>query len=116
MTKSDSKTCGNCPFRKGKAWYGSFGSGANFASKIEALKELDRQKIFSCHMRNPDRNIFSLKDMVVNDCGGYQKMLENMKQPDTHADIVNCFNETGPDIDLVYWAKKAGYKSELNLI
>jgi hypothetical protein len=110
------KPCKNCPFRKGQAWYGSFGSSPNFASKIEALKEVDRQQIFSCHMTNPDRNIFSLKDMVNDDCAGFRMLKENMTTPNTHPDIVNAFDETGPDISLVFWANKSGYHSALNLI
>lgn len=106
------KPCKNCPFIKGKAWYGSFGSGPNFASKIEALQEVTRQKIFSCHVKHPNNNVFSLRDMEVNDCAGFKQMKENMISPNKYPGIVNNFNETGPDIDLIYWAKKQNYQSE----
>jgi hypothetical protein len=104
--------CNNCPFIKGHAWYGLYGSAPNVASKIEALKEVDRQGIFSCHVKHPDRNIFSLKDMDANDCVGFIQMQENMTTPNKHILVVNNFNETGPDFDLKYWAKKENYKSQ----
>lgn len=97
------------------AWYGAYGSGPNFHSKIEALKSVDKAGVFSCHKLNPDNNVY-LGTMTNNDCAGFKMMLENMKQKNTHKEIVNEFNETGPDIDLKYWANKAGYKSKLNLI
>lgn len=105
--------CKNCPFLKDKAWYGLNGSAPNAQSKIDALKEATRQGIFSCHVRNPDRNIFTVKDMEVNDCIGFQQMKENMTEPNKYPNVVNYFNETGPDYDLNYWAEREGFKSEL---
>ena len=55
-------------------------------------------------------------EMVNNDCNGFKMMLQNMKTPNIHKEIVNNFNETGPNYDLKYWAAKEGYKSKLNLI
>jgi hypothetical protein len=116
------KPCINCPFKRNNAWYGPFGSAPNAYSKIEALKEMDEaffvtgKDIFSCHMKNPDNTIFSYRRMIKNDCAGYAMMKENIKKQNSYPEIVNEFNETGPDFDLRYWAKKEGYESKLNLI
>jgi hypothetical protein len=91
------KPCKNCPFRRTNTWhYGAEG-------KILALKELDSQNIFSCHAKHPDRNIFSIKDMEHNDCIGFEMMKENHIIKNKHPQVVNCFNETGPEmLDLEY--------------
>lgn len=106
--------CKQCPFLKGKAWYGSFGSAPNAASKIEAFQTVTEQGIFSCHVKNPDRNVFSVKPMIKDDCAGFRMMKENMKKPDSNPSVVNCFNDVGPDsFDLNYWAAKEKYHSPL---
>lgn len=108
------KPCNSCPFIKGKAWYGSFGSAPNAASKLEAFTEAERQQIFSCHVLHPDRNIFSLRDMEVDDCAGFRMMKENMISKNTHPEVVNNFDETGPDgFSLKYWAMKEGFNTTL---
>lgn len=104
--------CKNCPFRRTNAWYGLYGSAPNACAKIDALKALDEQQIFSCHVTNPDSNIFTMKPMTNDDCAGFKMMKENMATPNKHQAIVNNFNETGPKYDLVYWAKKENYKSK----
>lgn len=109
------KPCKNCPFRKGNAWYGLYGSSPNAHSKIEALKSTDSAGVFSCHLKNPKNNVF-LGEMKNNDCDGFKMMLENMKEIETYPEIVNSFNETGPDYDLNFWAKMEGYKSKLKLL
>lgn len=109
------KPCKNCPFKKGMAWYGAYGSAPNAHHKIEALKSVDEAGVFSCHMNNPKANVF-VGEMINNDCGGFRMMLENMKNANKHSDIVNNFNETGPDYDLKYWANHENYESKLNLI
>ncbi len=110
-----SKPCKNCPFLKGMAWFGAYGTGPNAHSKIEALKSTDEAGVFSCHVKNPKANVF-MGDMKTNDCEGFKMMLENMKSPNKNQKVVNNFNETGPSFDLLYWAKKEGYKSKLKLI
>lgn len=60
-----------------------------------AQQEINRQKIFSCHMRN-DINVFSVKPMVHDDCAGYKKMNENMVTPGKHPHIVDYFEQTNP--------------------
>lgn len=86
------KACVNCPFRKGNEWI-----GGGFAKEL-AFREVARQKIFSCHMKHADRNVFSLKDMQHDDCLGFSQMKENIHVNETHPEIVNRFNETGPEL------------------
>lgn len=112
---SEGKICKNCPFKKGMAWFGAYGSVPNANAKIDALKYTDEAGLFSCHENHPGANVF-VGDMKVNDCKGFELMIENMKTPNKNKGIVNEFNETLPDYDLKYWANKSGYKSKLNLI
>lgn len=109
--------CKECPFRKGAAqWKAGFGLEGPEA-KVYALKEVDEQKIFSCHKRHPDHNIFSFRRMQKNDCAGYRLMLENMKMPNKNHEVVNEFNETGPiDFDLRQWARGHYFSNNLKLI
>lgn len=115
MKNKFEKPCKNCPFQKGMQWYGAYGSGPNVVSKIEALQETDKAGVFSCHMKNPDNNVFR-GNMVNNDCAGFKMMLENMNEPGKHKKIVDTFNEIGPDYNLAAWAKHEGYQSKLGLI
>lgn len=103
------QSCKNCPFRKGNGWhYAAEG-------KVLALQETARQGIFSCHMRHPDRNIFSIKDMEHDDCAGFAKMKINRESRDAFPDIVNGFNETGPQsFDLIPWFYK--HSNDLNML
>ncbi len=116
MKEGCEKPCKNCPFQKGMEWAAGYGARGT-AAKIAALEELEEQKIFSCHMKHPDNNIFSFQRMKENDCVGYKMMLENMNAPDKHPEIVNCFNDTKPDYDLEYWAKHTPtFQNKLQLL
>jgi hypothetical protein len=115
--------CKDCPFRKTNGWIGTNGGEGVAEFKIMALESIEENfhatgnEVFSCHMKNPDNTVFSLRRMINHDCAGYKMMKKNMLKPGTHPEIVNEFNETGPtSFDLRYWARKTGYTSKLNLI
>lgn len=111
------KPCKDCPFRRTNGWYGLHGTSQNAEAKITAFKEADRQQIFSCHKNHPLNNVFSVRDMIVDDCAGFRMLKENIVDPGKHPHIVNDFNETGPEsYDLKYWANKTGYNPQSNLL
>ncbi len=103
------KECKDCPFKRCNEWR----NGGIFW-KMAALESIEEAgNIFSCHMKHKDSNVFSSKPMVDNDCGGFAKMLENMKESNKHPEIVNNFLETNPRYDIVGWAKHEGKEFEL---
>lgn len=101
MANTIHKECLDCPFKRTNEWQGKI------VAKMIAVEAIENSgNIFACHMKHPDNNVFSNRNMVHNDCGGFNKMLENMQHPNKYPDIVNNFLETNPTkYDFVSWAK-----------
>ncbi len=103
------KECKDCPFLRTNEW-----RNGGIVWKMAAIKNIeDAGNIFACHVLHPKDNVF-MGNMVANDCAGFHKMQENMKNENKHPEIVNNILETNPqNYDFVGWAVDQQVKSRL---